>query len=121
MTDPSRKPFVLTPPGAWSPSPIAPEKLLSGAPNPHIDHRYSDDRQQFHCGYWQSDVGRWKIHYTETEWCLLLSGQIELIDDEGFSLPVHAGQSFLIPSGFKGQWVTHEACVKLYVIYEPTP
>ena len=121
MSQTTTNPFVLTTPHQWSSLPIDPGKLIDGSPNPHIDHRYSDQSQQFHCGYWKSDVGTWSIHYTETEWCLLIQGRIELLSDSGFSLTVTAGQSFLIPQGFKGQWKTHEPCLKLYVIFEPTP
>ena len=55
-------------------------------------------------GFWEGAAGRWRINYTEEEFCHLLSGTVVLTDDVGASRRFEAGASFVIPAGFTGAW-----------------
>ena len=50
------------------------DKLVSGNPQQHVWNHYSDASQKFFAGYWQSEVGKWRIAYTEEEYCQILEG-----------------------------------------------
>jgi hypothetical protein len=101
--------------------PIDDAKLLAGNPQPTVDHRYSDDTEQFHCGMWGSAPGRWRIHYTEHEFCHLLFGRVQLVSDDGEVFEYQGGDAFVIPAGFSGTWETIESCRKHYALFEPKP
>ena len=69
--------------GAPAESPFDPARLLAGTPRATVDNRYSDPSQQFHCGSWASTPGRWKVNYTEHEFCYLLEGRVRLVSSDG--------------------------------------
>jgi uncharacterized cupin superfamily protein len=106
-------------PGTPDVAPVAADRVLDGAPVAHVDNRYSDPSQHFHCGTWGSTPGRWRIRYTEHEFCSLTRGRIRLVADDGAAREFTAPAAFVIPAGFEGTWETLEACEKHYVIYEP--
>jgi uncharacterized cupin superfamily protein len=95
-------------------------KRISGNPLQSLWNHYSDDSNQFHVGMWQSEPGRWKISYSEHEFCQLLEGVSIVHDDNGGQVTLKAGDNFVIPKGFSGEWEVVEATKKIYVIYEPT-
>jgi uncharacterized cupin superfamily protein len=97
---------------------LAPEKLISGNPLQTIWQHYTDPSAKFLTGIWQSEVGKWGISYTEEEYCQILEGISILTDETGNPVTVSAGESFVIPRGFKGTWEVLEKTRKIYVIYE---
>jgi uncharacterized cupin superfamily protein len=106
-------------PGTPDVAPIDPGRVLDGQPVASVDNRYSDPTQRFHCGTWGSSPGRWRIRYTEHEFCSLIRGRIRLVAVDGAAREFTAPAAFVIPAGFEGTWETLEACEKHYVIYEP--
>ena len=82
-------------------------------------NHYSDPSQQFHVGFWACEPGCWAVHYTEHEYCQMLEGEAVIHDEQGDRLHLKAGDQFVIPAGFVGQWETLTPCRKLYVIFEP--
>lgn len=106
-------------PGTPEVAPVAADRVLDGTPVASVDNRYSDPGQRFHCGTWGSSPGRWRIQYTEHEFCSLTRGRIRLVSKDGTALEFTAPAAFVIPAGFEGTWETLEACEKHYVIYEP--
>jgi uncharacterized cupin superfamily protein len=94
------------------------EKLLTGNPKQTIWQHYTDKSQKFSTGIWQSDVGKWKIHYTEEEFCQILEGVSVITDETGKAVTVSEGENFVIPSGFEGSWEVVKTTKKIYVIYE---
>lgn len=100
-------------------SPVDATRVLSGTPTTTVDNRYSSSDARFHAGLWTSSVGRWRVHYSEQEYCILTRGRVRLESDDGVSLDFVAGDAFVIPCGFSGTWETLEDCAKHYVIYEP--
>ena len=93
-------------------------KLLTGNPKQSIWPHYTDKTQKFSTGIWQSEVGKWKINYTEEEFCQILEGVSVITDEAGNAMTVSAGENFVIPSGFVGTWEVVETTKKIYVIYE---
>lgn len=95
-----------------------PAKVLAGAPVQTVRNFYDDPTGQFSAGIWEGAVGRWRVSYTEEEFCHLLSGIVVLTDNAGASRRFEAGASFVIPAGFAGTWANVTPARKLYVIYE---
>ena len=88
-------------------------------PSPLFWNHFSDPSEQFFAGVWAATRGRWRVRYTETEFCHLLAGRVILVGEDGERNEFSAGDSFVIPSGFSGSWEVVEDCRKLYVIFEP--
>ncbi len=100
-------------------TPIDATRVQSGQPLASVDNRFSSPDGRFHAGLWTSTVGRWRVQYTEHEYCVLTQGRVRLQSDDGAVMECVAGDAFVIPAGFSGTWETLEDCAKHYVIYEP--
>jgi uncharacterized protein len=110
--------FAATTPETMASRP-PPERVLAGDPQ-HTAHNYfTDAGGHFFAGVWESTPGRWRVRYTENEFCHITRGSVRIEDGRGRSWAFKAGDSFVIPSGFEGTWHVTEALAKLYVIYEP--
>lgn len=99
---------------------VAAEKLVSGNPRQTVWLEYEDATAQFSVGIWSSEVGEWRVHYTEEEYCRILEGRSVITDHTGHAVTVVAGSEFTIPSGFSGTWRVEEPTRKRFVIYERT-
>lgn len=97
---------------------IDPAKLISGNPKQTVWNHYEDLTGRYFAGYWESDVGKWHINYTEEETCQLLAGVSVVTAEDGTATTLRAGDSFVIPKGFKGTWEVVEPSRKLYAILE---
>jgi uncharacterized cupin superfamily protein len=94
------------------------DKLISGNPLQTLWQHYTDPGKKFFSGIWKSEPGKWKIAYTEEEYCQILEGTSVLTDAQGAAVTVTAGESFVIPRGFVGTWEVLATTRKIYVIYE---
>lgn len=99
----------------------APDRVLAGAPRQSVRNVFTDPTGQFFVGSWSSTPGSWRIRYTESEFCHLLSGSIRLTDEAGRSWSFAAGASFIVSAGFTGTWEVLEPAAKLYAIFEAKP
>lgn len=97
---------------------VAPEKLLAGNPRQSTWLEYVDPSGKFFVGTWASEVGKWKIAYTEEEECRVLEGMSIITDDLGVAVTLRAGDRFVIPRGFVGTWEVVTPTRKTFVIYE---
>jgi uncharacterized cupin superfamily protein len=95
-----------------------PNNIVSGAPETRVQNYYADASGQFFAGIWESSIGKWRIHYTEEEFCTLLEGKAVLTDEAGRSRSFVKGDAFVIPGGFTGTWETVEPVKKYYAIFE---
>lgn len=95
------------------------DRLLEGDPEQIARNYFSDATGRFFAGVWESTPGRWRVRYTENEFCHLTRGRIRIEDGRGNHWTFAAGDSFVIPAGFSGTWQVLEPTAKLYVIYEP--
>ncbi len=94
------------------------EKLISGNPRQTIWQHYTDPTEKFSTGIWQSEIGKWRISYTEEEYCQILEGVSVITDADGIAVTVSQGESFVIPRGFIGNWEVLERTKKIYAFYE---
>jgi uncharacterized cupin superfamily protein len=120
MTEPALPPLATF--DASVPSETAdvpPDRVLAGAPRTTVLNHYSDAGGRFHCGVWSSTPGRWRVSYTENEFCHLLEGRVRLVADDGTAREFGPGDAWVIPSGWRGTWETIESARKHYAIYEP--
>lgn len=97
----------------------APDRLLGGDPVHTVRNVYADPSGRFFAGVWSSTAGRWRVAYTEHEFCRITRGRIRIESDTGRVCTYSAGDSFVIPAGFRGIWEVIETAEKQYVIYEP--
>jgi uncharacterized cupin superfamily protein len=94
------------------------EKLLAGNPRQRVWNHYTDRSGKFSAGVWFSEVGKWKIAYTEEEYCQILEGVSIITDSQGHAVRLSAGDQLVVPGGFTGTWEVVEPTRKTYVIYE---
>jgi uncharacterized cupin superfamily protein len=97
----------------------SPEKILAGIPRARVSNQYADQTQQFFCGIWTSTTGKWRVRYTEHEFCVIIEGRVRLESLGGEKYDLRAGDACVVPAGFEGVWEVAEACKKWYAIFEP--
>jgi len=98
---------------------VAEEKLIAGNPRQTVWMQYTDPTSKFFAGTWASDIGKWKIRYTEEEECLMLEGTCVVTDTQGHAVTLTQGDRFVIPRGFEGTWEVVTPAKKTFVVYEP--
>jgi uncharacterized cupin superfamily protein len=99
---------------SYSPTP---DRLLSGDPVHMVRNVFTDMSGQFSAGVWESTPGRWRVRYTENEFCHLLKGRVRIASDRR-EWVFGPGATFIIPAGFVGTWEVLEAAQKLYAVFE---
>jgi uncharacterized cupin superfamily protein len=95
------------------------DKLLAGNPKQTVWMHHASADGRFSVGVWRSEPGAWRIHYTEDEYCELLTGVSVVTDAAGHATTLRAGDTFVIPRGFAGTWEVVETTTKRFVIHEP--
>jgi|SRR5688500_7518341 hypothetical protein len=95
------------------------DRLLDGSPEHTARNYFSDATGQMFAGVWESSPGRWRVSYTENEFCHITHGEVTIESAEGQQWNFKAGDSFVIPAGFNGVWSVRRSLRKLYVIFEP--
>lgn len=96
----------------------AADAVMSGTPRTTVRNHYTDPSSQFFAGEWSSSVGKWRVKYTECEFCHLLEGEVVLAADDGREWRFRAGDAWVIPAGFGGTWETVRPARKRYAIFE---
>jgi uncharacterized cupin superfamily protein len=96
----------------------SPDRLLEGQPEQTVANYFSDSTGQFFAGVWESTPGRWKVRYTENEFCHITRGRVRIEDANGAVREFGEGASFVIPAGFSGVWHVLEPTSKLYIVFE---
>jgi uncharacterized protein len=94
------------------------DRLLGGNPEQIARNYFSDSTGRFFAGVWESTPGRWRVSYSENEFCHITQGRVRIEDEAGNQWTFARGDSFVIPAGFAGTWHVLEPMSKLYVIYE---
>lgn len=98
-------------------SPAA-DRLIAGMPRQTISNYFTDATEQFFAGRWSSTPGKWRIRYTESEFCCLTKGRVVLENQDGRRWEFSAGAAFVVPAGFDGTWEVLEECTKFYALFE---
>ncbi len=94
------------------------ERIVAGDPAQAAWNFYSSPDGRFNSGIWECAVGKWRVVFTESEFCHLLSGVIVVTGDDGGERTFRAGDAFVSPAGFTGWWDVREPARKYYAIYE---
>lgn len=102
----------------WEHYQVDPAKLSHGSPNQSVQNHFSSTDGRMQVGFWKAEPGKWRVNYTENEYCEMLRGVIEMRGDDGEVRVVREGDRFVVPAGFTGTWEVLEPACKLYVIYE---
>lgn len=97
----------------------AADRLLSGSPQQRALNFFADGDGRFFAGVWESTPGKWRVRYSENEFCHLTAGRVRIVSAAGLTREFAPGASFVVPAGFEGTWEVLESARKLYVIYEP--
>jgi uncharacterized cupin superfamily protein len=96
----------------------AADRLLAGNPRQIVSNFFSDATAQFHSGVWSSTAGKWRIRYSESEFCCLTRGRVVLENEAGQRWEFGPGEGFVVPAGFEGTWQVLEDCTKFYAMFE---
>lgn len=79
-----------------------------------IIHKNEDSTAQI--GVWEADVSKTRlIDYPWTEYVLMISGHLIVINDDGTSNEFKAGDTFVMPKGFTGIWDIRERMKKQHI------
>lgn len=96
----------------------AADRLLEGDPVQAVRNHYADAGNQFFAGVWSSTRGKWRVSYSEHEFCHVTRGRVRITSVDGKSSTFGPGDSFVVPAGFSGTWEVLEDCEKLYAIFQ---
>jgi len=96
----------------------AADTLIDGNPQQTVANYFADPSQQFFSGRWSSTRGKWRIRYSESEFCCLITGRVVLQNLAGDRWEFGPGAGFVVPAGFEGTWEVIEDCTKFYAIFE---
>ncbi|GII60269.1 hypothetical protein Skr01_03540 [Sphaerisporangium krabiense] len=67
-------------------------------------------------GFWRGEPGAVRFEsWPYDEICVILKGRVAVQDAEGRRKEFGAGESFHIPQGFRGDWITIEPSEKIFV------
>lgn len=70
-------------------------------------------------GVWECTPGRFTADRTRNaETCYILSGRVTIHNEDGSSREISAGQMFVLPLGWRGEWTIHEQTRKIYTMLQ---
>ena len=97
-----------------------PERLLKGNPKRTTWLHYQNPTGEVFAGVWSCEVGAWRIEMgeREDEHFFVTAGACVLTGDDGTAVTCKAGESLVIPAGFKGVFEVTEAMTKHFMIVE---
>ena len=93
-------------------------RIISGTPNQTVNNLFASADGRFNSGIWDCEPGKWRVVFTESEFCHLLEGVIIVTGDDGSERTFRAGDAFVSPAGFTGTWDVTERAKKYYAFYE---
>lgn len=97
---------------------IDPAKVLSGQPRCAYSVLYTSASGECVSGIYACTPGKWRVSYSEDEFCTLTAGTVRLTSENGEMQEFSAPESFMIPSGYKGTWEAVTNVQKFFVVYE---
>lgn len=99
---------------------IAYDRSATGDPGQAMTTKlwYANPDGAFRSGFWSSEPGTAEIHYLKDEICVLLEGTVRLTTADGTIATYTAGDTFVIPQGFKGTWETVSPVRKFFATYQ---
>ena len=97
-----------------------PDRVVEGDPHHTIRQLFESPDGALTAGTWTSTPGKWHAFTERDEFCMILSGHVRLIDEDGTAQTFRTGDAFLIPNGFRGYWEVIETTTKHFVIRHHT-
>ena len=97
-----------------------PERVVEGDPHHTTDLHFESPDGTLVSGTWTSTPGKWHVFIDRDEFCMILSGHVELISDSGHIQDFKKGDAFQIPNGFRGYWNVIDTTTKHFVIRHVT-
>ena len=94
------------------------ERIISGNPAQAATNLFASADGRFNSGIWESQKGKWRVAFSESEFCHILTGVIVVTGDDGSVATYRAGDAFVSPAGFTGTWDVVEPAKKFYAFYE---
>lgn len=77
---------------------------------------YETESERVSVGYWEGDPGIVSFeHWPYTEICSILTGRVAVRDTSGATLEFGAGEGFVVPKDWRGEWLTLERSTKFFV------
>ncbi len=98
---------------------IDPTKVIVGSGQSTTWNAMTDPSGQFFTGIWQGSPGIAKAAYSESEFCLILSGRIRPTDEQGNISEFGPNDAFAVGPGFSGTWENIGEVTKYYAIFQP--
>jgi uncharacterized protein len=97
-----------------------PARLIEGNPTRTTWNHYTNDSGEVYAGVWACEVGAWRIEMgpREDEFFFVTEGRCRLTSDDGVAVEIGAGESLLIPAGFKGTFAVLAPVKKHYMIVD---
>ena len=97
-----------------------PERLITGNPKRTTWNHYTNNSGEVYAGVWSCEVGAWRIEMgeREDEFFFVTEGRCRLTADNGTQVEIGAGESVIIPAGFKGTFAVLEPIKKHYMIVD---
>jgi uncharacterized cupin superfamily protein len=118
--DKLKKPIKVTADDAAGPvfgSPKAVQHNGKNGPITNVELMSSTDKK-FTAGLFKAGASDMRFDaYPDDEFCYFLSGSVTLTSEDGGMVELKAGESVVIPKGWKGRWTT-SGYTKYYVIYK---
>jgi uncharacterized cupin superfamily protein len=93
-------------------------RVIDGTPSAAYHVLHASSSGELTCGIYECTAGKWRVSYTEDEFCTLIDGRVTMQNDDGDTQTYAAPDSFIIPSGYNGTWEAHGHVRKYFVIYE---
>ncbi|MEM7195339.1 MAG: cupin domain-containing protein [Pseudomonadota bacterium] len=98
-----------------------PTEALLDRPGTYLGERFLFD--EMHAGNVMARVGVWEAgpgelsidNFPFTEYVLMISGRVKVTETDGTSYQFSAGDTFVIPKGWKGVWDVQERMKKQIV------
>jgi uncharacterized protein len=94
------------------------DRIISGNPVQTAWNLFTSADGRFSSGIWECQPGKWRVVFSESEFCHWLAGVVEVTGDDGSVRTYRAGDAFVMPAGFTGIWDVQEPSKKYYAFYE---
>ncbi|MQP63832.1 DUF861 domain-containing protein [Niveispirillum sp. SYP-B3756] len=120
MHPPALPPIVVLDDAGPAPESYRPpaDRILAGDPVQTVSNRFASADGRFNCGVWSCQPGKWRVIFSENEFCQWLEGVVLVTGDDGQQRRFQAGDAFVMPAGFTGTWEVLEPARKYYAVYE---
>ncbi|MBN9055060.1 DUF861 domain-containing protein (plasmid) [Shinella sp. PSBB067] len=99
--------------GAFAPKPTS----IEGDQREAAIVLWSSPNGRMETGIWECTPGRFTADRSDNaEICHLLSGRVTLHNGDGSAREIGAGEMFVLPLGWRGEWTIHEQTRKIYTM-----